>query len=109
MKFLFAQSLNNRLIVETYKEDRGLKATVQNGFAMVQQKVSLKGLKLLVEAKVVSNGITQIIPAGSMVYFKEGALQSAPWAKGSFSCEGLDGEFMIVDAINAEFFGNVES
>ena len=97
------QSLNNRFIVETYKEDRGLKATVQNGFAMVAQKVSVKGLKLLADATFVIGNETQTYLAGSTVYIKEGLLQSAPWAKVAFTSDAIEGEFMIVDATYIEF------
>lgn len=96
------QSLN-RYIVETYKEDRALKATVQNGFAMVSQKICLKGLKLLANA-VVAVGDTHFeYPIGSTVYIKESSLQSQPWAKVSFSSESIEGNFMIVDPIHVEF------
>lgn len=107
MKFLYAASYG-KLLVETYKEDRALKATVTNGFAMVSQKVNLKGLKLLVNAKMAVGNISVEIPAGCLVYIRESSLQSQPWAKVSLSAEGVEGEFMIVDPVNVEFIGNPE-
>lgn len=92
-------SVNNRLIVETYKEDRGLKSTVSNGFAMVQQKVSVKGLKLLAGGTIGDIFVSK----GSLVYIRESSLQSQPWAKASFTSDAIDGEFMIVDASHIEF------
>lgn len=96
------QSLN-KFIVETYKEDRALKATVQNGFAMVSQKIQVKGLKLLAEAKVAINGELLHYPAGSTVYIREASLQSQPWAKQAFTSDAVEGEFMIVDQSHVEF------
>lgn len=94
----------NKFIVETYKEDRALKATVQNGFAMVSQKVQVKGLKLLAAAKIATNGNIMHYPEGSTVYIKEAALQSQPWAKQAFTApEAIMGEFMIVDQAHVEF------
>lgn len=107
MKFLYAASYG-KLIVETYKEDRALKATVQNGFAMVSQKVNLKGLRLLVDAKLPLGNTKVEIPAGCLVFIKESSLQSQPWAKVSLSAEGIEGEFMIIDPVYVEFIGNEE-
>ncbi len=95
------RSLNGRFIVESYKEDRALKATVQNGFAMVQQKISLKGLKLLADVQL-SDG-QWIAYKGDTVYIKEGALQSQPWAKHAFTSDAIEGEFMIVEQTYIEF------
>lgn len=98
---LAPRSLNGRFIVESYKEDRGLKATVTNGFAMVQQKVSLKGLKLLADAQNTSG--QYIARKGDMVYIRESLLQAQPWAKATFTSDAIDGEFMIVDQTYIEF------
>lgn len=99
-------SLNNRFIVESYKEDRALKTTVSNGFAMVQQKGSIKGLKLLADATISVGLGLEVIPKGSVVYIKEGALQSQPWAKASFTSDAIEGEFMIIDMAHIEFVVN---
>lgn len=97
------QSLNNRFILESYKEDRALKATVTNGFAMVQQKVSLKGLKLLVNISGTKDGAYFTFNAGAMVYIREEYLQNQPWAKKFFTSDAIEGEFMIVEAQFIEF------
>lgn len=105
----------NKFIVETYKEDRALKTTIQNGFAMVSQKVTVKGLRLLADAIItnapaVSTSVDGIsatgpltIKAGSTVFIKESSLQSQPWAKVTLSAEGIEGDFMIVDPAHVEF------
>jgi len=95
------RSVNGRFIVESYKEDRALKATVQNGFAMVSQKVSLKGLKLLAD---VQNAQGQwIAMKGDIAYIREASLQSQPWAKSTFTSDAIDGEFIIVEQSYIEF------
>jgi hypothetical protein len=105
-------SLNNRFIVEAYFTDRSLKAKETNGFAMIQQKVSLKGLRLLVPARLdkplssTANGgplSETIIPAGSIVYIREELLHTQPWAQKIFESEAVEGKFMIVDMTNIEF------
>lgn len=96
------RSPNGRFILESYKEDRALKATVQNGFAMVSQKVSLKGLKLL--ADVISPITGQFIAyAGDTAYIREASLQNQPWAKQTFNSDAIEGEFMVVDQTHVEF------
>ena len=96
-------SLNNRFIVETYKEDRALKATINNGFAMVSQKVQVKGLKLLANAYVGNGRDVREFTAGSTVYIREEYLQNQPWAKKAFTSNAIPGEFMIVDVNFIEF------
>lgn len=95
------RSLNGRFILESYKEDRALKSTVQNGFAMVQQKVSVKGLKVLAD---VQNASGQFIAyKGDIAYVREHSLQSQPWAKATFTSDAIEGEFMIVESAHIEF------
>ena len=97
-----ALAMNGRFILETYKEDRALKATVSNGFAIVQQKVSLKGLTVL--ADVISPVTGQYLARrGDKAFIREASLQSQPWAKASFTADGIEGEFMIVESTYIEF------
>lgn len=98
------RSLNGRFILESYKEDRGLKATVTNGFAMVQQKVSIKGLKLLADVRGVDG--QYVAYAGDTAYIRESSLQSQPWAKATFTSDGIDGEFIIADITHIEYIGS---
>lgn len=97
-------ALNQRFIVEAYAEDRGLRADVRNGFAMVSQKVTVKGLKLLVDVDSVSNSpVTRSARKGDLVYIREEYLVTAAWAKKRFSSDAIEGDFMIVDAQFVEF------
>lgn len=98
-------SINNRFIVEAYQSDRVIKTTGGSGFAMIAQKVSLKGLKLLVDAYFIDSPMTsqygcpvpQHIKAGSIIYIKEELLHTQEWAKKNFECDGIEGKFMIVE------------
>lgn len=105
-------SLNNRFVVEAYFTDRSLKAKETNGFALIQQKVELKGLRLLVPARIenllstTANGgplTSNIIPAGSTIFIREELLHSQPWAKKILESESVEGKFIIVDMANVEF------
>lgn len=95
-------SLNGRFILESYKEDRALKATVSNGFAMVAQKVSLKPLTVL--ADVYSPVTGQCLARrGDKAFVREAYLQSAPWAKQTFTSDNIEGEFIIAETAHIEF------
>lgn len=95
-------AMNGRFILESYKEDRALKATVSNGFAMVQQKVSLKPLTIL--ADVYSPVTGQCLARrGDKAYVREAYLQSQPWAKATFTSEAIEGEFIIAETAHIEF------
>lgn len=95
-------SLNNRLVLETYAKE-GLKANVQNGFAMVEQKVAVKGLKALMNTNLNINGVYQSVNKGDMVYIREEYLHSQQWAQKRFKSDAVEGDFMIVDAQYVEF------
>lgn len=98
-------SYNNRFIVEPYAGDRTIKTTSGSGFAMIQQKVSLKGLKLLVDVVLIDKpSITQYgslapqdIPKGSIIYIKEELLYTQQWAKQILESDAVEGKFIIVD------------
>lgn len=60
-------SLNNRLILEQYKKQE-LRAKIVGGIAMMDHKVSLKPLKVLVDAKLADG---TLIPKGSTAYVRE--------------------------------------
>lgn len=94
-------SLNNKLILETYKKE-GLRANVQNGFAKLDQKLTVKGLKVLMDASLTLNGGT-FVPAGSIAYIREESLHTQQWAQKVLESEGVSQPFIIVDASNVEF------
>jgi len=94
-----SRSVNNRLIVEAYKKE-ALRATEKNGFAFVSQKLSLKGLKVLMEARL-SDGT--IVPKGSVAYVKEETLHTQQWAQKAMDCDAIEGQFLILDLNHVEF------
>lgn len=93
------RSMNNRLIVEAYKKE-ALRSTEKNGFAFVSQKLTLKGLKVLVDAKL--NDST-FVPKDSVVYIKEEVLHTQAWAQKPLECEAISEPFLIVDLNFVEF------
>ena len=88
----------NKIIVEAYQKE-GLRSVVANGFAMIQQKVAVKGLKVLMDAKL-SDGT--FIRKGSTAYIKEETLHTAPWAQKILESDTL-GAFLPVDMTYVEF------
>ncbi len=97
-------ALNNRFILEPYKGDRTLKSSSSNGFAIVQQKVSVVGLTVLADA-LINHGTPhgQMYPKGSKAYIKEEALFTQPWAQKAYESDAIEGKFIIVDSAHVEF------
>jgi hypothetical protein len=97
-------AINGRVIVETYKEDRALKSKVQNGFATIEQKSQLVGLKALADGLLTAaQGESQYVAKGDVVYIREALLRDAAWAKVSFTADLIEGNFMIVESQYVEF------
>lgn len=93
-------TVNNRLIVESYKKE-GLKAETKNGFAMISQKITLKGLTVLMDAKLADG---TYVRAGSRAYIREELLHTQPWANKVLECDTLPGKsFIVVDMQHVEF------
>lgn len=92
-------SLNNRLIVEMYKKE-ALRSKVVNGFASVDQKLTLKGLRVLADAQLDDN---TLVKKGSTAYIKEEALHTQAWAQKALESDYFKEPFLIVDKIYVEF------
>ena len=93
-------SLNNKLIVEAYKKE-ALRSKEVNGFAFVDQRLNLKGLKILVSS-FLNNG-QLFVEAGSTAFIKEDLLHTQQWAQKPYECDSINGQFLIVDVNNVEF------
>jgi hypothetical protein len=93
-----AGSFNNRLIVEKYTKSQ-LRTKEQNGFALIEQKLNLKGLKVLANAYL-SNNV--LVPKGSIAYIKEEVLHTAPWAQKPLESSAIEGQFLIIDMTYVE-------
>ena len=91
------RTFNNRLFVEEYKNEGGLKTTYAHGMAMVAQKISLKGLVVLAETKL-SDGT--VIPKGSTAYIREELLHAQPWAKKVFELGASKGIFVDLQYVD---------
>jgi hypothetical protein len=97
-------SVNNRLILEKYTKEGLRKDDSKTGFAMIAQKTRLKGLRLLVDAKIVDGTKDgYVIGKGSIIYIKEETLHTAPWAAKFLECDKIGEPFMIVDSAHIEF------
>lgn len=92
-------SLNNRLIVEKYVKGE-IRAKEKNGFALIDQKTQVKGLKVLMNA-LLANDV--LVYKGSVAYIKEEILHSAAWAQKSLESDAVSGPFLIVDLSQVEF------
>ena len=97
------KSLNNRLILETYKTDGSIKSEVKNGFAFAQQKSSVVGLRVLVDASIQEGLYNRTIPVGSKVYLLEEALHTQPWAKKILTSDATSEPFIIVNVSDVQF------
>lgn len=93
------RSFNNRLVLEPYKKE-GLKSSISSGFAMIEQKVSLKGLRVLIDTKLADG---TFIPRESVAYLREETLHTSQWANKILQVEGIQGEFIIADMTHVEF------
>ena len=109
-------SLNGKFIVSPYMNKNQIEASSGMGFARIQQKIALKGLKLLVPVQLdkplkLSSQDSKIlvIPKGSMVYVKEEQLFTQAWAKNIQECDAIEEKFIIVDAQHVEFVDILES
>ena len=93
-------SLNNKLVVETYKGTREIRKTIVNGFATISQKTNLVGLLVLMEAKL---GDGTVVPAGSIAYIREEILFSGAFAKKVLECDFLKVPFIVAERENFDF------
>lgn len=101
MMLCTTRSMNNKLVLAAYKKE-ALRANVSNGFARPDQKVTVKGLEVLMDAKL-SDGT--LVPKGSLAYIREESLHTQQWAQKSYESDALPGiSFIIVDSTSVEFF-----
>ena len=97
-------TINNKFIVEAYNTDRALKSVERNGFAMVAQKVTVVGLKLLMDAHIQeTKELSRTVPKGSLVYIKEEFLHTNPGIKRIYESDAVEGKFNIIEMTYVEF------
>ncbi len=88
-------SYNNKLILEPYKGDKKIEATVKSGFAGIKQKSNLIGLKALASGIINVGDGAHKVEEGQTVYFEEEQLFASQWSKKTFTCEGVKDKFII--------------
>jgi hypothetical protein len=89
----------DKLILEAYKRTE-IKSEIKSGWsAGPDQKSYLKGLKVLLDAKL-SNKET--ILAGSIAYLKEESLHNI-LGKNKYKSDTLSGEFIVVNLNDVEY------
>ena len=103
-------STGNKLILESYKEDRGIRSNTSAvaGFAMADQKVKCHGLKLLADAFLTLGSETKWVPAGSIAYIKEELLAKQPWAQKVLKSDAIVGDFIVIDIMHVDFISEKE-
>lgn len=99
MELYAITSFNNRLIVEKYVKGE-LRHKERNGFALIDQKLNLKGLKVLVDAYLTSN---MVIKRGSIAYIREEVLHTAAWAQKALESDTISVPFLIADLSQVEY------
>jgi hypothetical protein len=98
-------SVRNKLFLEPYKGGKKIEAEVKSGFATVKQRSTLIGLKLLMDAQVMIGSKSEILRAGTSVFFEETLLYTEAWAKHTYTANELVGqEFIIADFSHAVAF-----
>lgn len=92
-------SFNGKLILEAYQKTE-IKADISRGWAKIDQKQTLKGLRVLIQAHTDGG---EIIPVGSIAYIKEESLHTQAWAKNKLKSDTLQEEFIVVNVNEVEY------
>lgn len=93
-------SFNNKIVVEAYQKE-ALKAEVKSGFAHLSQKLNVKGLRVLMDAKLTDG---TVIYKGATAYIMEELLQTQQFATKRLESPAVEGTFIIVDISHISFF-----
>jgi hypothetical protein len=92
-------SLNNRIVLKVYVPG-AIETKIKNGFAGVSQAIVVKGLEVLLDAKL-SDGTT--IEAGSIAFIREKSLFTLPQFKEIFESDAVGQPFVIANIEQVEF------
>lgn len=90
-------SMNNNLILTPYSKTRQLEEKqIATGFVGTSQKVSIEPLELLVDTNVIlGHNKTELLKAGSKIYFKESTLFTQKWPREVYQSDEIEGGFII--------------
>lgn len=94
----------NKFIVEAYTGERALRANTTSGFAMIENRTTLKALKTVTDSYVSTGYLMEFVPKGSSVYIQESKFYEPGWPQKVFTADGVEGNFMIVELPHIEFF-----
>jgi hypothetical protein len=104
MEILNKPTSFNKLILQAYVHTE-IRPDGNKGWIQAGQKNSLKGLKVLMNAKF-SDGT--IVLKDSTAYIKEDSLHTSVWAKDKRKCDTLSGEFILVTMNEVEYISPPE-
>jgi hypothetical protein len=95
----------DKIMVEPYVSSQKIRPTIHKGFASVDQRGKVVGLKILVKAQIIRGSKLEIIEPGTMAYISEELLHTQ-LCKHIYECEVIKGQFMLVDLHNIAFIGD---
>ena len=98
----------NKFIVEAYTGERALRANTSSGFAMIENRTTLKALKTVTDTFLSVNGYVEHVPKGSTVHIQESKFYEPGWAQKVFTADGVEGNFMIIELPHIEFIRKLE-
>jgi hypothetical protein len=93
------RTCNNQIFVEPYKPTHKIRQGGTKGFATIEQKETLVGLKVITDAYVSVGNNTIEIKAGMTVYVSEELLYNQHSVLKTYTINeaGVDSHFMIID------------
>lgn len=94
------KSYNQQVICEPYLGARGIKSKISSGVAIVQQKTSVIGLKVLRDA-VIDDSIT--IKKGDTLFIKEEILHTYKEFSQPLECSDISAPFILVNFGHVSF------
>lgn len=95
------RSTNQLLVCEPYIGSTGLKSKISSGVAIIQQKTTLIGLKVMMDFKISKH---ESLKKGDTVYIKEEIMmQFKDQYSRKLDCKDVDGEFILVNFAHVAF------
>ena len=95
------ESVNNKLILEPYRGVKKLKSKISSGFATVEQRTALVGLKVLAKGVISTINWTTAVNEGDVVYFSEEVLYTQSWSTNSLTSAAINVPFIVAEGAYA--------
>ena len=96
------KSVNRKILCKPYVSSKSIKSEVTKGMAMIVQKSTLVGLKVLMDAQVDAD---TLIKKDSYVYISEEVLHNQPIYQKPLTASCLEEPFVTVDFGHVVFVG----